>query len=335
MYCPSCGTQNDDHHKFCKKCGTTLPTLQAKQQTVTSPKPAQSTIRTAEKASLNPADQVASYALTGAVVSMIGGAVTVIGWFMPWSKDFATSTNGLKLTITAINRIFGSFVLSELSQELAFLTMLYGIVTAIAYGIIPILGALTLKDGYAVFEKRNPSNSFGQSTLTTLQFRGRNGFILVAIIFFIPMLFSTIIGSLFPVLDFFGGLLGRLIQSETGAGIFVTAAGFAMTYVGARYAGTKISEYNVGEAEIRRADFQAAGQAKQLEQLQPEASPPLNEKEKEIVRAYIETKDDAEVSSKLNIPESILNRILLDLFHRYKVSNKDDLIIFLETKHLI
>lgn len=263
MYCPSCGTQNDDAYKFCKKCGTTLPTPQA-QQPFIPPKMVPNPV----KGNIQPTDQADSSKLLGGIASMLSGALVILGWFLPWSKDFLSTTSGFDLTISGFTSILSGFALltNENSAGFGLLILLYSIVIVVVYGLLPIWGWMTIKDGYQLFEKKSLPKDVAKNTLTTVEFRSRRGFILVAIIFILPLIFSAVLKSASPLLYYLGQLAGKLLQSQTGLGIFVTATGFILSYVGARYAGTQLGQVIIEEGEKLRASIR---QAPRVEELHP------------------------------------------------------------------
>ena len=109
MFCPKCGTQNDDAAKFCANCGTSLNsghTSADDQSALTPPKQPSSS-----KTSFIAKHRIKLIAITAVAVVAIAGVVlfNLLGKSMPpqgsfvFSWGFGMYINGENITITAVD----------------------------------------------------------------------------------------------------------------------------------------------------------------------------------------------------------------------------------------
>lgn len=90
MYCPNCGTQNADNNRFCSHCGAKLPIT----YTQVPPPEHPLIFYTA------PSDPISHAATIGGIGGMAGGALTVLGWLVPW-----VSMGGLVNTLLSLLKL--------------------------------------------------------------------------------------------------------------------------------------------------------------------------------------------------------------------------------------
>lgn len=224
MFCPNCGTENADTNRFCLKCGTALET-----KSVQSVTPQPSRVYTPP----TPRSPAASAAITGGFAGIIGGAMAVIGWVMPWFRigtglgslfRISISTgSGLQLLIAVLAAVLGSFDGKSTSSAAGI--QLIALLLVLVLITIPLLGILNVRAGIKVFEKRlsvskQDVSDIG-SSINGLRARSTTGFILMVVIY--------VLVSLIPFLTPF-----------LGSGFFVTAGAFALTFLGVLFAKSQI-----------------------------------------------------------------------------------------------
>ena len=254
MYCSNCGTQNADTNKFCIKCGTALP--QVHSDLPVSP------LNHRSRRLQNPP---ASAVTIGGLAGLVGGAIGIIGWLMPWTNVVVTSFSGLQITLTALNAGFAGLGAFQ-GTGLAFFWPIYlCFVITIVYGTVPLQGVWCIKAGLNIFERRGSTRNQHQieaemDRLRTgsaklkdvrrvllrteiemdwLRSRSVRGIVLVALIFLVPVILSALLLAAQPIL-IVGELSNLLPNSGYGSGFFVAAGGFVLTYIGARLARSQL-----------------------------------------------------------------------------------------------
>jgi hypothetical protein len=235
MYCPSCGTQNTDTNRFCIKCGTALPAQ------ISGPPSSRPVTLAPQPTPRNPASSAATI---GGLAGLGGGALAIIGWFMPWSA--IQGINGLQVTlsaftagIAALGLTDGAFGYSSQVNNVGGLLGIIALVIAVAYGSIPVIGIACVRTGLKLVELRPGHPNAVKHEIGTLKSRSTTGFVLMLTLYLIPMVLSAVIISVLPFLL----LAQQLFQSlglGLGGGYFVAGSGFVLAFVGAIFARSQL-----------------------------------------------------------------------------------------------
>lgn len=260
MYCPNCGTPNDDSNKYCLKCGFALnpnPTDTVLQTTTPAPLPVIATPK--------PAQPLAPGVIMGAATGLIGGAAAVIGWFMPWfglgqvGNSLAglfgmggglfgggglgallgggIGGSGFQLMMLAVQvpSLANSFNAYSYNQNnpMAGVTAI-AIVAALLLLLVPILGILMFRAGMNVLPYRIGTTSMdaagASGKLSALMRNAALGFVLMVILF--------ILVSQIP----FAGML-------LSGGFFITIGAFGVVWLLAMFARTQVRQAKIEEVE--------------------------------------------------------------------------------------
>lgn len=237
MYCSSCGTQNADTSKFCIKCGQALSGISAQ-----APAYASTQSPSLPESTKTTRDSAATAALYGGIAGLVGGAISVVGWLMPWSNAVIVSISGLQITLGALTGSFAGLGTLQYSNA-GWILVCLGFFFAAVFGAIPILGILCVRTGLSVFEYRSSHSSRYpvQDKLDQLRSRSVKGMVIMAAIFLVPLVLSALVSVAVP--GFFAlGQLGNLLpNSGYGNGFFLSAGGFVLVYIGFRLAQSQMS----------------------------------------------------------------------------------------------
>jgi hypothetical protein len=222
MHCPNCGSYNSETNRFCLKCGTKL------RDDVPISRPGPKSI-----------DPSVESATIGSITGIVGGALTVFGWLIPWfslgslvnsllrSLDLggfglnlgSGVGSGLQITLFSLLASFAAF-----SDSDTFLLGLFGLVVTAVLILIPAWGVLNIRSGIRVYELK--TNTIARiPTLNSYMQDIRKR----ATVIFVIMLIIFIIMSIIP----FG-------TSVLGGGFYLTALGAVGAYFGAFYVQNKL-----------------------------------------------------------------------------------------------
>ena len=227
MYCPNCGAQNADTNKFCLKCGTALP--QAPAGSPASPPP--------YSPPRPPRNPLAYAVITGGLAGLIGGAVSVIGWLMPWTSALV-SVSGLQLTLSAFDMTFTGLGTLRYTDH-GWILVCLSIFVFLVFGSILLLGVLSARTGLSLFEGQSSSSGGRyqiQAEVDQLRSRSIKGIVLMVSIFLAPRILGALLSLQAPGIGILGQLGNLLPNSGYGEGFFLSAGGFVLAYVGARLA---------------------------------------------------------------------------------------------------
>ena len=237
MYCSSCGTPNADNSKFCVRCGNALTSVSLPTSSNNSP-----SIMPPSRPGGAATEPLGSAKLYGGLAGLGGGALSIVGWLLPWSNAVLVSISGLQITISGFTAGLAGLGMLRYSNA-SWILVCLGLFIGLVFGAIPVLGILCLRSGFRVFETKaahaDASRIFGD--LAQLRSRSVKGIILVAAIFLVPLVLSAILTTAFPGLSLLGQVSNLLPNSGYGSGFFLTAGGFVLAYIGARLAQSQIS----------------------------------------------------------------------------------------------
>jgi DNA-binding CsgD family transcriptional regulator len=268
---------------------------------------------------------------------MVGGVTSIVGWLMPWSGVVFVSISGLGITIAALTGGVAALDLLRASSA-GILLVCLGIFIATVFGAIPVLGFLCAKTGFELVENR--SSALGQHVvsdgLDRVRSRAIKGFVLMGLIFLVPLVLSGALVASQPGL--FGGLfalgqLGATLMPTGGytSGFFVAIGGFILAYLGARLARSQISSSStinestnpLAPAARSFPDTWSSGLAPAQHGTAP---PSLTEEERRILDGLAQGLTDADIAERLGISSAAMSMMILDLFGKFKVKNSTELV---------
>jgi DNA-binding CsgD family transcriptional regulator len=294
MFCPNCGAENADKNKFCYKCGEKLPSSQpasvANKWKPASPypKPAQ------------PSDPLTTPATIGGLAGMAGGALTAIGWFMPWSSIGLGSGMQIALAAFAGGGLLGALAELGDSDAGAIMFLCLGLGVAAILALIPMSGASCVWLGVRVFETRSTGGRWEASDLRlrlqTLRSRG------LTIIGLMSLIFVMV-----NVIPFGGAILGRWF--------FLTAAGGVVVFVGAMFANRQLPVTPVRPQRMEPAWQRLADQKLQL-----------TKTEQEVLRLVSQDLSDKAIAEWLGMRPADVGMSVGGLLQKFGVENKTDLV---------
>ena len=241
MYCPSCGTQNADTNKFCSKCGSQLP-----GQNVPAPGPAP----VFDPFYAHPADPVSQAATLGAISSIAGGSLALLGWFVPWFSLGGLASwlmsllslgsgfgplrfgagigNGLQISLLALTAGLASFNSEE------GIVILFGLFSLVIAGVIisiPIMAVAIIRSGFHTLET-SPSGDAEhtdskpqkiKASMESVRSQSTSIFVILAVIFI--LLAAVPFGT-----------------AVLGSGFYLTFLGTLVSFFGAFFAKSKIKD---------------------------------------------------------------------------------------------
>jgi hypothetical protein len=243
MYCPSCGTPNDDTSKFCAKCGTALPV------NLRSVAPA------AQPVAVSTATNWSGWRVVG-WVGLIGSGLSLLAYLLPWLiapvinlgavyGQNARDISGLSLTLGTVQLISaitnsGSSALLRLGLgflpgEYQSLLMVYFIDTLLL-AIIPVIGLILLINSYRLI--RSSGRLQPRRRLRMMQVLATVGLIPVLVLFIVVQLLIAVIVA-------YSNPFGNAPDSFSlglkyfGAGYWLTVAGLIVVIISGPLAAPK------------------------------------------------------------------------------------------------
>jgi hypothetical protein len=229
MYCPQCGSQNNDMNRFCVKCGSSIPDQKTGSQSNYSTNPSYTITKIHRPI-------ISSTTLFG-ISSIGGGGLTLLGWFIPWFSlggltsgllsllsigsgfspiKFGSGVgNGLQIGLIALFAGFASFTAKE-----SIVTILgcVSILIAAALFAIPIIAISIIRSGLEVVDigrDEAPETAFmrAQKVKERKQIIKSNSttvFVILAIIFI--LLSALPFGTALLATGFYLSLAGTVIS---------------------------------------------------------------------------------------------------------------------------
>jgi DNA-binding CsgD family transcriptional regulator len=266
---------------------------------------------------------------------MAGGALSIVGWLMPWSGAVITSFSGLQITVTALTGSFAGLGTLQYSSA-GLLLVCLGLFVFAVFGAIPLLGALCVRTGLSIFELKATSARSQyqiQEELDRLRSRSIKGVVLLALIFLVPLILSALASAVLPGLFVLGQLGSLLPNTGYGSGFFVSAGGFVLAYMGARLAQPQIS-LSVSDATERPATRAYGNELTQARQGEI-STPMLSADESQILLALAQGVTDQEIADKLGMSPGHVSMMTLGLFGKFGVKSKTELIERAKEKGLL
>jgi hypothetical protein len=152
MICPNCKTENSDANRFCLICGEKLPQEPATQESrpIASYPPAaleSQPVAPYPVTQRSPKDPVSQIALIFGIIGVAGGALTVLGWLIPWFGLGGLADAALNLLgIGSKSRLlgFGSGVGSGLQLSLFLLLASFAAFSSNDTVLLGLLGLVTI-----------------------------------------------------------------------------------------------------------------------------------------------------------------------------------------------
>ncbi len=240
MFCPYCGTKNENDALRCVNCLNALPQKQAAPAPAKqgAPAPTQSSEQPGQpvpptqpavpqrviqpQAAL--ANPLTAPVTTGGLSGMIGGGLATLGWFLPWVSlgIFGSGGNGPQLVLSLVTAgLLGGGLAGLTGEDAAGLLIACLTLALIAVVlIVPVAGILAVRDGWQLFSKR--SDPAGQMALAEA-IDNADGIRKRLLLIVVLMGLSFVVASFVSV--------GAL-----GIGFWVTALGALGGFVGVLYA---------------------------------------------------------------------------------------------------
>lgn len=328
MYCANCGAQNADTSKFCMKCGQALPQSPAPSTTTYQPSPPRAYHRPASA----PANPMVPVTLIGGIAGIIGGALSIIGWFMPWSNVVITSFSGLQITLTALTGAIAGLGMLQYGSS-GLLLVLVGLLVAGVNGAVPILGGLCMRSAIGVFQYRFAVHNRTQidGKLDEVKSRSKTGIVLMIVIVVTPLVLSALLTAALPFMSFITQLGNMIPNSGLGSGLFVTIGGFVLGYAGARIARYLLSESNSGQATTLASGGLQLPVASPSVDILPSGqsatgTPLLTDTETQVLPMLAQGLSESDIALRLAIPDSVVSRAISDLYGKLNVTSRSELV---------
>lgn len=154
MFCPYCGTKNDENAAHCinPECNRILP---QRQHPGMRPVPAK------------PTDPLALARTIGGLSGLIGGGMVILGWFMPWLSlsvggfTLASGGNGPQIVVGILVTGIAGGALGGLAREggIGLLILCLSLIMVAVVLIVPIFGFLACRNGWRLFSIQSSKES--------------------------------------------------------------------------------------------------------------------------------------------------------------------------------
>jgi DNA-binding CsgD family transcriptional regulator len=233
----------------------------------------------------------------GGFAGLAGGAITIIGWFLPWSSLGLGS--GLQIALASV---VGGGILGYLADwanadsNLDALFLLLGFAIAAYMALIPLLGALCLTTSVNILESRLVHDKIGVSILQG-ELRSLRGWAIWVI------LLMFLIFILVVAVPFGNIVLGR--------GFYLTAGGAVIAFLGALWAQIQIPPLtSIGRYRGRTAHYR----------------PQLTEEERELLEHLAQERTNEEIARLLGITTAWANARIYRLMEKFEVKSRAELI---------
>ena len=217
MFCPYCGTKNDDGVAICinAECKRVLP-----QGVVPAAAPR---AKGSRSVAVQPADPLASALNLGSFSGMIGGGMALLGWFLPWVSlslgPFPVAAgNGPQILMGLLGAGFVGGALGGLADNSSFGILALCLTLAFAglVLIVPVFGFLAALDGWRLFTDRSDGGKLSRNIALARLGEIRSRMLRVLIIMAISFVVASIVslGALGPGFWLAGiGSLGGFLGS--------------------------------------------------------------------------------------------------------------------------
>jgi DNA-binding CsgD family transcriptional regulator len=316
-------------------CGKALvnppagPTSYQSGQPLTYRKPATVTRDPAENAKL-----------IGGFAGIAGGVICIIGFLMPWSNAVLITFSGLQFMLGSLTASIAALGMLQYSSG-GWILVLIGLLVAIAYALILILGALCIRTGVRIFEYQvKTADSYVLSdSLDQLRSRSKWGITVMVLVVLVPLLLGALLTAALPFLAVFGQLGNLLPNSGYGSGLFITVGGFVLAYIGTRFG---ITQLNASDA-VRGASSLSATNPPSSSM--PPASltvaqdatgkPLLTDIEKQVLSGLAQGLGESDIALRLAISDSVVSKAISDLYTRLNVTSRSELVSQAKQAHLL
>jgi hypothetical protein len=233
MYCTNCGAQISDNSRFCNNCGSQLP---GTGKNIPPPMYQQ------QFYTKTPPDPISQAATIVGIGSMVGAALTVFGWLVPWlsisglvSKLMSLLNlglgsglfnitagfgSGLQISMLFLAAGFASFGMAEHSGGLFILGLFLLVISGVLFSI-PIIAVSIFRIGMQTFLQRTSGKKDSeyrkwhtQDSQITVRKRSTIIFVILVGIFLLA-----------AIIPFGTAILGN--------GFYLTALGAVISFAGA------------------------------------------------------------------------------------------------------
>jgi DNA-binding CsgD family transcriptional regulator len=243
-----------------------------------------------------------SYAILGGLVGMVGGAIIIIGWLLPWSSVGLGSGPQILASLIA-----GSALGTVLGQRVGLVIVIFVLVLFGLIILIPIMGLLCVATGIQLFSYRSRGGKYPRAVirgdLKQLQKRATYVFVLMAL-FYIFASFIPFIGAI---------ILGR--------GFYYMVSGAVLIFLGALFAKSQVeqidieTDYSSGEKQSRRATSRTLW-----------VPPKLTEEDREVLKLLAQNLSNSEIAEELDIERTRINMLIITLLEKFKVQDRVELV---------